>query len=119
MGRVKDIDDTEPVGVDDFQCLLEVRSVLKKHGMQDRFGVALFHSHLDIKEGEAFLEECDSFNWVLHLKPVPLETASKGANIGTIFHLKDGDINTMAWCRSFCKIVFPGHQKVHNSVPGK
>ena len=119
-GLVKDIDDTEPVGVNDFQCLLEIRNVLKKHGMQNRFGVALLHSHLDIQDGEAFLEECDSVKRILNLRPVPLEVASKGANIGTIFHLKDGDVNAMSWCRSFCKKHFlTGHERDHNRVPGK
>lgn len=119
-GRVRDIDATEPVGVDDFQCLVEIRDVLKKHGMQDRFGVALLHSHLDIRENEAFLEECDSKNRVLHLRPVPLEVASSGANIGTIFHLNDNEPNTMSWCRSFCKKHWLlGHDKDHNNVPGK
>lgn len=119
-GSVKDIDDTAPVGINDFVCLAEIRDTLKKHGMQNRFGVALLHSHLGIQDGEAFLEECDTANRVLHLRPVPCEVAENGNNIGTIFHLRDGEINAMSWCRSYCeKSMWFGHSQQHNVVGGK
>jgi len=115
---VKDIDDTKPVDEDDKECLYELRDVLKRYGMQDRFGVALLHSHLDISDDEVFLEECDEENRVLHLRPTKIETASNAVNVGTIFHLKDGDFNTASWCRTYCQrpvfAPFDGHSKGHN-----
>ena len=44
-GRMKDIHDVDPLNERDYDCLAEVREVLKKYGKQDRFGVALLHTH--------------------------------------------------------------------------
>lgn len=56
---LKDIDDVEPLNASDAVCLSEVRDVLRKHGMLDRFGVTLLHSHFPIFEGETLVESSD------------------------------------------------------------
>jgi hypothetical protein len=111
---VKDIDDTQPVNEDDSECLFAIRDVLKKFGMQDRFGVALLHSHLDLADDEVFLEECDDENRVLHLKPTKVAEAANGQNIGTIFHLRDGkSIEETMYCNAYCHKGVFGHSKRH------
>ncbi len=39
------IDDVEPIGERDAECLEEIRLVLAKHGCLRRFGIALLHRH--------------------------------------------------------------------------
>ena len=114
--RLKDIDDVEPINDSDSDCLADVREVLKKHGMMERFGVALLHSHFELADDEIMLESSDHDNRTLTLQPVKEADAGEN-NVGTIWMLRDGDITTMAWCRSFCKrgMVY-GHGKEHQTV---
>lgn len=50
------IDDVEPIGDRDAECLEEIRLVLAKHDCLGRFGIALLHSHFDLQDGEMMLE---------------------------------------------------------------
>jgi hypothetical protein len=51
------INDVEPIGEADLECLREVRAVLQKHGKLERFGVQLLHSHFAVGDDEMFVEE--------------------------------------------------------------
>lgn len=112
--RLKDIDDTTPINEGDFDCLHEVRDVLKRHGMLDRFGIALLHSHFDLGANEVWLEECDEENRVLITRPVHEAEAREG-NVGTIWHLRDENFEVMGWCRKYCMRWMFGHSKEHNA----
>lgn len=85
---LKDIDDIAPVNDSDFGCLSEVRDVLQRHGMQDRFGVALLHKHFDLEPGEMLVEQTDKENRTLVISAVTPENAP--STVGTIFRLNDG-----------------------------
>jgi hypothetical protein len=111
---VRDIDDVEPLSDADTDCLAEIRDVLKRHGKSERFGVALLHSHFPLGNDEILLETSDIETRTLILKPAKQSEAA--SSIGTIWMLRDGEIATMAWCRSYCKKVFGGllgHVKSH------
>lgn len=116
--NVKDIDDVEPINNCDTDCLIEIRDVLKKHGKTERFGVALLHSHFELASDEIMLESSDSEGRTLITKPVKRSDAGDN-NVGTIWMLRDGDVTAMSWCRKYCKKRWFGHDKNHNSVPGK
>src|SRR4051812_15073087 len=72
---LKDIDEVEPIGESDSECLAEVREVLKKHGKRDRLGVALLHKHFDMAGDEVLVEYSDKEERVLTIKPVKAEAA--------------------------------------------
>ncbi len=115
---LKDIDDVEPVGVGDTICMSEVRDVLKKHGMLQRFGLALLHSHFPVSEDEIMLETNDDETRTSTTKPVRLAEAGTG-NVGTIYVLRDGDMTTMSWCKTYCRRgggLFFGHSREHRVV---
>ena len=113
--RLRDIDDTPPVSESDYACLSDVRDALKRHGMLDRFGVALLHSHFDLDPDEVWLEETDDDTRTLVSRPVKAAAMGEG-NVGTIWHLREGEILAAKWCRKFCERWFLGHSKAHNRV---
>jgi hypothetical protein len=98
----QDIDEVEPMNADDAECLAEVRDVLKKHEMLSRFGIALLHKHFDLKDDEILLETSDNDARTLILKPTKKSDAGDN-NVGTIFALREGSIETMSHCHTFCK----------------
>lgn len=111
--RFHDIDDVEPLNASDYECLAEVRDVLKRYNSIDRFGVALLHSHFALAEDEVMLETSDDASRTLMLRPVKSsQTGQK--DVGTIWALKDGDFEAMTWCRSYCQRLLLGHGDGHN-----
>ena len=56
---LKDIDDVEPIGENDYAVLSELNQILLKHGYTDRFGVCLLHRHFDISHDEILMENTD------------------------------------------------------------
>jgi hypothetical protein len=113
--HLKDIHDVDPVNDSDLPCLAAVREVLKKHGRQDRFGVALLHKHFDMGEDEILVEETDVAGRVLTIKPVKQATAGK--TIETIWHLADGEQRAMLGCRQYCGLdVHGNHSSFHKQT---
>ena len=100
-GKLPDIDDVEPIGDKDVACLQEVYAVLKKHGCDTRFGVAMLHKHFEIANDELLVEETDKENRVLTIKPV--KRAYAGPLMETIWQLEsDSAGKVMMGCRQFC-----------------
>jgi hypothetical protein len=96
--NLEDIDEVERLNPGDYECLAEVREVLKKHGKRDKFGVALLHKHFDLAEGEVLMEKADPKERVLTIKPVKQKKA--GTTTETIWKLVDGDNPTA--CQFCC-----------------
>lgn len=110
--EVKDIEKTPPVSETDHACLSEIRDVLRKHDMQNRFGVALLHSHFDLEDGEILLEEEYPDERKLVLQPTKREAAPE-SGIGTIFQLKDDELDLKTACIVMCRKGILGHHKFH------
>ena len=55
---------------EDTDCLKEIRDVLKKHNVMDRFGITLLHTHFDIAEDEMLLETTDVEQRTQLIRPV-------------------------------------------------
>ena len=114
--RLSHIDSVRPLDASDIACLVEIRDVLRKYGNQNRFGVALLHTHFALNDDEAMLEVTDEDTRVQTLRPVK-QSELEGNEVGTIWHLTDGPIETMSWCRSFCrKLGTWGHKTGHTKA---
>ena len=110
--NLKHIDEVVPLGEIDTECLVEVRNVLLKHKMLDRFGVALLHKHFDLESDEVLIEYSDE--QAKSLTIVAEKLANGSASIGTIFQLTEGSLNTMVNCAVYCmKPLFGSHQRMH------
>jgi hypothetical protein len=104
---LKDIAETEPVGDADAECLQDVREVLERHGMLDRFGVMLLHSHFHVSEDEVLLEHSDHENRQLRIDVVPV--ARKGASIQTQFRFMPSGAAATVWCTQQCATDVQGN----------
>lgn len=108
---LKDIDEVSPVNEQDLPCLGEIRDVLKRHGLQERFGVALLHKHFDLSPGEMLVEQTDKANRTLTITAMMPQEA--GRTVGTIFRLNDGDgLDVCLGCMQYCGADVQGN---HNS----
>lgn len=110
---LRDIDEVEPLNNSDVPALREIREVLQRHGLTERFGVALLHSHFELGDNEVMVETADPVGRTLTLQPVH-EKDVGGSVVGTIWMLRDDPVHAMAWCRRFCERSFLGHFKMHN-----
>lgn len=64
-----DIDDVPALDEMDEQCLAEIKTVIQKHGKEDRFGVTLLHRHFAMADDELLVEHCDVANRALVTRP--------------------------------------------------
>ena len=111
------IDDIKPINDSDsdFECLNEVRDVLKKYNRLKGFGVALLHTHFNVNNDKIMLETANNKNRRLVIEPTKTKNVGSN-NVGTIWTLQDGDnIEAMSWCRQYCQTnLFHGHSDKHN-----
>jgi hypothetical protein len=117
-GSLPNIDDVAPMNEGDSECLIEIREVLKRHHMIDRFGVALLHSHFAMSDDEVMVEETDVASRTLTLKPMK-EAEARSGNVATIWKLLEGNFETMAHCKVYCQRgggLFWGHSREHARV---
>lgn len=84
-----DIDDIEPIGASDADCLGELYAVLKRHGMHERFGVTLLHKHFALNDDEVMLEQTDAVNRRLELRPAKLGSAEVERSMQTSWMLTE------------------------------
>jgi hypothetical protein len=114
-GNLLDIEDVEPLNPTDYECLAEVRDVLKKHGKRERFGVALLHKHFDLAEGETMMEATDKEARVLTIRPVTEGDLSN--SVETIWMLHDGEFASMMGCQFRCgKDIHGNHMEYHTQT---
>lgn len=66
-----DIDNVAPLGDSDQQCLSEIAAVLRRHGLESRFGVALLHTHFEVGADEVLVESVDVAQRTLTTTPRP------------------------------------------------
>ncbi len=56
----------------DEKCLEEIKSVLERYDLTNKFGVSLLHKHFEIAEDEVLLEKNDPITKELILRPVKI-----------------------------------------------
>jgi hypothetical protein len=62
----------------DTDFLRELRDVLKKHGVLERFGISLLHTHFDVAEDEVLLETTDIEERTQFIRPVKIKEYEDG-----------------------------------------
>jgi hypothetical protein len=106
------IDDVAPLSEADFAVLAELGDVLRKHGVNERFGVCLLHKHFDLAKSEELVEETDEENRTSKLS---VRARRDGSNtIETMWRFSDGPRSIMN-CEQKCDKNY-GHKKVHEKV---
>lgn len=114
-GALPDIDAVEPAGDGDAACLDEVSRVLRKHGKEGRFGVALLHKHFDLAEDEMLVEYSDPVNRVLTITPV--KKAEAGRTVETIWMFGEGQGRSLLGYMQYCGTnVHGNHQSFHKQT---
>lgn len=73
--RIPDVHDIAPLSERDADCLREIRDVLLRHNVLDRFAISLIHKHFDIASTEQMVEFTDTDKRTLTIKPI---AASEG-----------------------------------------
>lgn len=109
-----DIHDVEPLNETDYPCLEEIRDILKRHGMQSRFGVMLLHKHFELEDDEVLVESTDIESRIQTIIPVKKAEISDSTSIETSWMLSDGDKTLMTACLTQCwKDVQGNHNTNH------
>lgn len=97
-----DIENVDPLGDGDAECLSEVHAVLKRHGMDKRFGVTLLHKHFPLEADEVLLERTDTADRRLELRPAKVGSPEVGRSVQTSWMLTDAGTATNTACLRRC-----------------
>ena len=103
--NLKDITEINPLNSSDASCVSEIRDVLKKYNMLDRFGLCLLHKHFDLLEGEMLVEHTDPDARTLNFQVINEGDIGPGTVYETQWRLSDD--TTLMTCRSRC-VTGPG-----------
>jgi hypothetical protein len=103
----------------DLEVFAELREVLKRHNMLERFGVMLLHRHFDIEPSEILMETIDPINRVLKIQPI--EKAALPEHVQTSWRFFDNgeeaiQIQACVGCVTTC--AYAGEQHVATHVHG-
>ena len=88
---LSDVDDIEPIGAADAECLQELYAVLKRHDRHERFGVMLLHKHFPVNDDEVMLEHTDTVNRRLELRPAKKGSPEVARSMQTSWRLVEAD----------------------------
>jgi hypothetical protein len=78
----------------------EIRELLKRHGVEKKYGLALLHKHFDLADDEVLVEYTDIESRTLIIRPTPRSEASAANVVETVWSLESG--NATASCAQFC-----------------
>ncbi|WP_262694686.1 hypothetical protein [Kordiimonas aquimaris] len=114
--KLPHIDDIKPLNDLDHQALSEVRDVLQKHGMLNRFGMTLLHNHFEMSDNEYLLEETDEQN---RSQKITVESANNPEEntIQTMWKFSENGMETITQCVLRCHF-FLGHKQRHKKEAG-
>lgn len=91
------IDDVAPFSDADRACLDEVRAVLDRHGMTNRFGVCLLHQHFPIRDDEVLVETCDEEERTLTLRPISKDSLPFHSVVETVWRFDRPGASAACW----------------------
>jgi hypothetical protein len=78
----------------------EIRELLKRYGVEKKYGLALLHKHFDLAADEVLVEYADVESRTLITRPAPRSEASAGKAVETVWSLESGNVTTS--CALFC-----------------
>jgi hypothetical protein len=79
-------------------CLQELQTVIEKHGMEMKLGVALLHKHFDINEDQMLVETNSRRRGELVTRPVSTKDVDPNQLVTTIWRFDGG----MRYGCTFC-----------------
>ncbi|OJJ19989.1 hypothetical protein BKI52_16060 [marine bacterium AO1-C] len=71
------IDDVKEYSQEDEALFKEIKEVLKKYGVLDKFGITLLHTHFPVKKGEVMVEHYNPEDKSQLTKPHPVADIDK------------------------------------------
>lgn len=88
----------------DTACLTELREVIRRHGLTQKFGIALLHRHFELADDEVLLETCDVEGRSLLTRPVRRSEIQAGQNVTTLWKfVADGEaVDSERECEQVC-----------------
>ena len=112
--HIKHIDDIEQLNDSDYDVISELGDVLRRHGLEDKFGVCLLHKHFDMNDGDRMFEETDHENEILVSRKVSSDSYRAEDSIETMWRFSKG-IDSVTVCERVCD-YFLGHKNKHKKV---
>jgi hypothetical protein len=110
--NLKDIHEVDPLNEGDYECLAEVREILKHHGKRERLGVMLLHKHFDLAADEVLVEYTDPEARLLTI--TPMKRNKIGNSLETSWMLGDGGNEVMLECVQYCgRDIHGNHAPFH------
>jgi hypothetical protein len=98
--RLTTIDDAGRRLDSEAELFREVRELLKRYGVEQKYGLALLHKHFDLADDEVLVEYADLENRTLVTRPAPRSEVSAVNAVETVWSLDSG--LTLMVCRGFC-----------------
>jgi hypothetical protein len=106
-----DIHDAGTRSDNEVAAFSEMREVLKKYGLEAKYGLTLLHKHFDLDEDEVLVEYTDIENRTLTSKPTKIGMIPSHSLIETTWAL-DKDV-VMGHCMIVCFTGGNGHVGQH------
>ncbi|MGO9444301.1 MAG: hypothetical protein ACLPXB_05920 [Thiobacillaceae bacterium] len=106
-----DISETEGFTEVDAACFAEVRDVLSKYGLLDKYGMSLVHRHFDILDDECLVERVDADTRTLSVRPVKQAELQPNATTVTMWRFTQGEKVAEVSCQ--CYVSARGHEGRH------
>jgi hypothetical protein len=100
VNRLASIDQVERRLDSEASLFGEIRELLKRYGVEKKYGLALLHKHFDLADDEVLMEYTDIENRTLITRPAPRSEASAGNAVETVWSLESGNVTTA--CAQFC-----------------
>lgn len=110
-----DIDEVPPISDTDYDVLNDIGNLIRRHGLEERFGICLLHSHFELNESEALIEETDVEKRLLITK-VCSEGEMSDKTIETMWRFPKGT-ESVTECKKKCDYN-SGHKEIHIQVGG-
>lgn len=108
MTGLTPVDEVAPISDADRECLAEIREVLARREMLDRFGVTLLHEHFEVSDDEMLVESCDIERRVLVTRPENIADLGVADAIETSWQFTPDEGPTAMF---ICKVVCHVHQQ--------
>ncbi|EAY26623.1 hypothetical protein [Microscilla marina] len=85
------IDDVKEYTKEDEALFKEIKEVLKKYNVLDKFGITLLHTHFPVKKGEIMVEHYNPEDKSQLTKPHPKEDIEKLGLVPISWRFTDND----------------------------
>lgn len=105
------ISETEGFTALDAACFAEVRDVLSKFGLLEKYGMSLIHRHFDIEEDECLVEKVDADARTLSVQPMKKRDLQPNSTTVTMWRLTKGEKVAEIGCQ--CYVSNRGHEGRH------